>query len=113
MGLIVSHFCRILDIPALGIVVSKKKIFFMLFFSYYKPIADPRGMVGRIYKGNYFPLLYTKYKSPVLRDFREEDFYGFPIVSLWALMTLGAKSVWTQGHDWQDLCRVPLNSVTY
>ena len=54
MGLIVSHFCCILDIPALGIVVSEKKILFMFFFSYYKPITDPRGMVGRIYKGNYY-----------------------------------------------------------
>ena len=89
MGLIVSHFCCIVDIPALGIVVSEK-IFLCFFFSYYKPIADPRGMVGRIYKGNYYPLLYTKYKSPGLCDFREEDFYGFPFVSLWGLMTLGA-----------------------
>ena len=62
----------------------------MFFFSYYKAIADPRGMGGSIYKGNYYPLLYTQYKSPVLCDFREEDFYGFPIVSLWGLMTLGA-----------------------
>ena len=31
MGWIVSHFCCILDIPALGIVVSEKKIFFMFF----------------------------------------------------------------------------------
>ena len=61
MGLIVSHFCCILDIPALGIVVSEKKIFSCFFFNYYKPIADPRGMVSRIYKGNYYPLLYTKY----------------------------------------------------
>ena len=21
--------------------------------------------------------------------------------------------IWTQGHDWQDLCRVPLNIATY
>ena len=86
MGLIVSRFCCILDIPALGIVVLEKKIFFMFFFPYYKPIADPRGMVGRIYKGNYYPLLYTKYKSPGLCDFREEDFYGFPIIRLWGLL---------------------------
>ena len=34
MGLSVSHFCCILDIPALGIVVSEKNIFyvFTLFF---------------------------------------------------------------------------------
>ena len=90
MGLIVSHFCGIFDIPALGIVVSEKKICFHVFFSYYKPIEDPRGTVGRIYKRNYYPLLYTKYKSPGFCDFREEDFYGFLIVSLWGLMTLGA-----------------------
>ena len=89
MGWIVSHFCCILDIPALGIVVSEKKIFFHV-FSYHKPIADQRGMVGRIYKGNYYPLLYTKYKSPGLCDFREKNFNGFPIVSLWGLMTLSA-----------------------
>ena len=85
MGLTVSHFCCILDISALGIVVSEKKIFFSVF----KPIADPKGMLGKIYKGNYYPLLYTKYKNPGLLDFREEDFYGFPIVSLWGIMTPG------------------------
>ena len=73
MGLIVSHFDCILDIPALGIVISEKIVF--MFFSYYKPIADPRGVVCSIYKGNYYPLLYTKYKSPGLCDFREEDFF--------------------------------------
>ena len=51
--------------------------FLICFFSYYKRIADPRGMIGRIYKGNYYPLLYTKYKSPGLCDFREEDFMAF------------------------------------
>ena len=81
-----SHFCGILDISALGIVVSGNKFFFScFFFPYYKPIADPRGMVGRIYKGNSYPLLYTKYKSAGLNDFS-----GFPIVSLWGLMTLDA-----------------------
>ena len=29
MGLSVSHFCCILDIPALGIVVSEKNIFYV------------------------------------------------------------------------------------
>ena len=89
MGLIVSHFCCILDIPALGIIMVSEKIFFSCFFLF-KPITDPRGMVGRIYKGNYYPLLYTKYKSPGLCDFREEDLNGFLTVSLWGLMTLGA-----------------------
>ena len=85
MGLIVSRFCCILDIPAFGIVVLEKKKICFMFFSYYKPIADPR-IVGRIYKGNYYPLLYTKVKSPGLCDFREEDFYGFPIIRLWGLL---------------------------
>ena len=76
MGLIAQHNC-ILAIPALSIVVSEKNIFSC--FSYYKPIPDPRGMIGRIYKGYYYPLLYTKYKSPGLCGFREEDFYGFPV----------------------------------
>ena len=65
MGWIVSHFCCILDITALGIVVSEKKFFFHV-FSYHKPIADQRGMVGRIYKGNYYPRLYTKYKIKII-----------------------------------------------
>ena len=54
-------------------------------------------MVGRIYKGNNYPLLYTKYKSPGLCDFREKEFYGFPIVSLWGLMTLGASKFGPRG----------------
>ena len=50
----------ILNIQALGLVVSNKKIFHVFF--YYKPMAtvspgmsylDTSGMVGRIYKGNY------------------------------------------------------------
>ena len=50
----------LLNIQTLGLVVSDKKIFSS--FSYYKPMAtvspgvaclDPRGMVGRIYKGDY------------------------------------------------------------
>ena len=32
MGLSVSHFCCILDIPALGIVVSEKNIFYVFTF---------------------------------------------------------------------------------
>ena len=52
--------CTVLNIQALGFVVSEK-IFSC--FSYYKPMVDndapglahldTRGMVGRIYKGNY------------------------------------------------------------
>ena len=45
---------------------------------------DPRGTVGRIYKEDHYTLLLTKY------GFGEEDFFVFPIVSLWELMTPGA-----------------------
>ena len=35
---------------------------------------DFRGMVGRIYKGEYTKLQHTKYKSSGPHGFREEDF---------------------------------------
>ena len=43
----------------------------------------------------------------------EKIFYVFPIVILWELMTLRCSQFGPQGHDLQDLCRVPLNIVTY
>ena len=47
---------------------------------------DPRGTVGRIYKGDHYTLLLTKYESSGPCGFGEEDFfYVFPIVSLWEL----------------------------
>ena len=39
--------------------------------------------------------------------------YVFPSVSLWELMTHGRSQFGSQGHDWQDLCRVPLSIATY
>ena len=45
----------------------------------------PRGMVGRIYKEDHYTLLHTKYESSGPCGFGEEDFYVFPIVSLWEL----------------------------
>ena len=46
---------------------------------------DPRGTVGNIYKRDHYTLLHTKYKSTGPCGFGEEDFYVFPIVSLWEL----------------------------
>ena len=40
-------------------------------------------------------------------------FFNFPIVILWELMTTGYSQFGPQGHDLQDLCRVPLNIATY
>ena len=43
---------------------------------------DPRGTVGRIYKGDHKTLLHTKYISIGLHGFIVEDFFlCFPIVS--------------------------------
>ena len=59
---------------------------------------DPRVLIGRIHVGNHLTLLHTKYLSFGLHGFREEDFLSFfPIISLWELMTSGARPVWTQG----------------
>ena len=41
-------------------------------------IFDPRGMVGRIGKEDYFTLLHTKYESSGPCGFGEEDFLFFP-----------------------------------
>ena len=37
----------------------------------------PKGMVGRNYKGDYLPLLHTKYKSSGPHGCKEEDFFIF------------------------------------
>ena len=60
MGLIVPHNIAAYLISLLWILWFQRRRLFSC-FSYYKPIEDPRGMVGRINKGNYHPLLYTKY----------------------------------------------------
>ena len=58
---------------------------------------DHRGTVGRIYKEDHYTLLLTKYESSGLCGFGEEDFFVFPIVSLWELMTPGAGPFFTPG----------------
>ena len=84
---------------ALGLVVSEKNIF--LSFSRCKSmgandprgeaIFDPRGMVGRIYKEDYYTLLQTKYESSGSCGFGEEDFLCF------SHDATGAEPVWTPG----------------
>ena len=58
---------------------------------------DPKGTVGRIYKEGHYTLLLTKYESSRLCGFGEEDFLCFPIVSLWELLTPGARPFLTPG----------------
>ena len=57
---------------------------------------DPRGTVGRIYKEDHYTLLLTKYESSGPCGFAE-DFFVFPIVSLWELMTPRAGPFLTPG----------------
>ena len=74
---------------------------------------DPKDLIGRIYVGDHYTLLHTKYISSEPHGFGEEDFLSFPIVSLWELMTPGHGQFESQGLDWQDLCRGPLNIAAY
>ena len=121
--------CYTQNMKALGLVVSEKNIFFLCFshdahgawpvwtpearlagcFSHCKSmgandprsgaIFDPRGMVGRIYKGEHYTLLHTKYESSGPCGFGEENFFFmlFP----WRLP--GWSLYRPQGHGWQDL----------
>ena len=73
---------------------------------------DPRDIVGRIYIGitNHS---YTQNKKALgLMVSEKKIFHVFPI-SMWELMPPGCSQFGTQGHDWQDLCRVPLNIDIY
>ena len=96
--------CYIQNMKALGLVVSEKKIF--MFFPWRpqgRARMNPRGTVGRIYKEDHYTLLHPKYERSGPCGFREEDFFVFPIVCLWELMTQGRGHIWLQGHGLQDL----------
>ena len=78
-----TKHCYLINIQALGLVVSEKKIFSC--YSHHKTLADNDApcmgmanldpMVGRIYEGDYSSLLHTKYISSGPHGFREEDFF--------------------------------------
>ena len=57
---------------------------------------DPRGLVGRIYKEDYYTLLLKKYESYGPCGFGD-FFYVFPIVGIWELMTPRAGPFLTPG----------------
>ena len=85
-------------------MIPEKKI--SCFFFHYKSMGandlqgvaslDPRGLIGRIYLGDHYTLLHTKYISSGPHGFREEVliFYHY---KLWELMTPGVWPVWTPG----------------
>ena len=59
---------------------------------------DPRGLIGRIYVGDHYTLLHTKYISSGPHGFREEDFF----LSFSHLRSMGANdprgvASWTPG----------------
>ena len=58
---------------------------------------DPRGIIGMINQEDHYTLLYTIYESSGPCGLREEDFYVFPIIRLWALMTPGVGTFLTPG----------------
>ena len=72
---------------------------------------DPRGMVGRIYVGDHYTLLHTKYISSGPHGFREDFFFHYK--SMGANDPLGHGQFGPQGHGWQDICRRPPNIATY
>ena len=79
-----TYQCCILNIKALGLVVSEMKIFFFFFFFFFiipffmgdndgpgQTCVDTRDTVGRIYKEEYHTLLHTKYESSGSCGFRD------------------------------------------
>ena len=70
-------------------------------------------MIGRIYVGYHKSLLHSKYISSGPHGLRVEDFFY-----IFLCMTMGdddpqGGQFRPQGHDWQDLCRVPLKIATH
>ena len=57
--------------------------------------SEPRGLIGRIYVGDHYALLHTKYISSGPHGFREEDFLSFSYYKSmgdndsWGLASLG------------------------
>ena len=65
----------------------------------------PRGLIGRIYAGDHYTLLPTKYIS-CGHGFREEDFLTFShYKSMGVHNPMGRGQFGPQGLDWQDVCR--------
>ena len=60
-------------------------------------ILEPRGLIGKIYVGDHNTLLHTQYVSDGPHGFREEDFFRFPIISRWELITPRAWPVFNPG----------------
>ena len=104
-------------------MVLEKKIFKC--FSHYKPMADndaprawpiwtPGSRLAGIIKGLTKHCFAQNIKALGLMVSETKIFVTFfPIINLWRPITPGCGPIGPQGHDWQDLRRVPLNVATY
>ena len=76
---------------------------------------DPRGLCI-IYKGDYKTVLHTIYTlvKALCRMVSEKNIF---LCSSYSMSMVdndhGCSQLGPQGHDWQDLCNVPLNIATY
>ena len=73
-----------------------------------------RGLIGRIYVGDLVTFLHTKSVSSRPHSYGEEGFKGTLATELYInICPLGVWPVWTQGFNWQDLCRGQLSIATW
>ena len=77
------------------------------------PILTPGSQLAGIIKGLTKHCFTQNIKALGLMVSEKIFFTFFPIRSLWRQMTPGRGHLGPQGHDWQDLRRVPLNVATY
>ena len=64
---------------------------------------NPRGMIGRIYAGDHYTLLLTKYISCGTSWFLRRFFGDFPFISLWELYVVKATRVLSQSATANDV----------
>ena len=74
---------------------------------------DLRGMVGRILKGITKHCYTQNIKALGLMVSEKNIYLWFSYCTSFGANDPGCSQFGPQGHDWQDLCSVPLNIATY
>ena len=74
---------------------------------------DPRGMVGRIYVGDYLTLLLTKYLSSGPHGFREDFLSFFPNINLCELYVAMENRIPIRSAPKSYAAFPPSNNVSY
>ena len=59
---------------------------------------ESRGLIGRIYVGDHYTLLHTKYISSGTNGFREKDFLSFSYYKSMGANNPRGWPIWTPGH---------------